>query len=142
VCVAVLQGVFEQPTDADTASIPLMPKDIVVMASDGLFDNLEISEIIAIISAWEQEEEQEAGDISTSSSNSRVNDTSCAARETNSSYDERCQALARSLVLAAREASLDKDKDSPFALLAKENDIMWGGGMPDDTTVVILQLSE
>ena len=25
-------------------------------------------------------------------------------------------------------------RDSPFAVLAKENDIMWGGGMPDDTS--------
>jgi hypothetical protein len=24
--------------------------------------------------------------------------------------------------------SLDKNRDGPFALLAKENDIMWGGG--------------
>ena len=33
-----------------------------------------------------------------------------------------------------------KNKDSPFALLAKENDIMWGGGMPDDTTVIVLRV--
>lgn len=40
----------------------------------------------------------------------------------------------------ARELSLDNTKDSPFALLAKENDIMWGGGMPDDITVVALRV--
>ncbi len=27
--------------------------------------------------------------------------------------------------------------DSPFALLAKDNDIMWGGGRPDDITVIV-----
>eukprot|EP00603_Paraphysomonas_imperforata_P008408 CAMPEP_0114426742 /NCGR_PEP_ID=MMETSP0103-20121206/7963_1 /TAXON_ID=37642 ORGANISM="Paraphysomonas imperforata, Strain PA2" /NCGR_SAMPLE_ID=MMETSP0103 /ASSEMBLY_ACC=CAM_ASM_000201 /LENGTH=602 /DNA_ID=CAMNT_0001595729 /DNA_START=383 /DNA_END=2191 /DNA_ORIENTATION=+ len=124
------EGVFEQPVDADTASIPLMPGDVVVLASDGLFDNLEISEIIAIISEWEQEEEQVHGGSGDEE-----------ARVENSSYDGRCQALARSLVVSARAASLSKDKDSPFALLAKENDIMWGGGMPDDTTVVIMQLT-
>ena len=36
----------------------------------------------------------------------------------------------------ARELSLDKMIDSPFAILAKENDIMWSGGMPDDCTII------
>ena len=40
----------------------------------------------------------------------------------------------------ARELSLDDTRDSPFALLAKENDVMWGGGMPDDITVVALRV--
>lgn len=40
----------------------------------------------------------------------------------------------------ARELSLDNTRDSPFALLAKENDIMWGGGMPDDITIVALRV--
>lgn len=35
---------------------------------------------------------------------------------------------------------MDKTRDSPFALLAKENDVMWGGGMPDDITVVALRV--
>ena len=47
--------------------------------------------------------------------------------------------LAKSLTEKAREFSLDTQRDSPFALLAKENDIMWGGGMPDDTTVVVMR---
>lgn len=51
-----------------------------------------------------------------------------------------CRDLAKTLTLKAREYSLDANKDSPFALLAKENDIMWGGGMPDDTTVVVMRV--
>lgn len=39
-----------------------------------------------------------------------------------------------------RELSLDKKTDSPFALLAKENDILWSGGMPDDCAVVCLRV--
>ena len=38
------------------------------------------------------------------------------------------------LVQKARENSLRKNIDSPFAILAKENDVMWSGGMPDDCT--------
>ena len=50
--------------------------------------------------------------------------------------------LASRLVKKARELSLDEQRDSPFALLAKETDIMWGGGMPDDTTVVVARVIE
>ena len=48
--------------------------------------------------------------------------------------------LAIEIVEKAREMSLDKNRDSPFALLAKENDIMWGGGMPDDTSVLVARV--
>ena len=40
-----------------------------------------------------------------------------------------------------KRQSLDDAVDSPFSLLAKENDVMWGGGMPDDVTVVCLEVS-
>lgn len=50
------------------------------------------------------------------------------------------QALSKQLVMKAREYSLDTNRDSPFAVLAKENDIMWGGGMPDDTTVIVARV--
>ena len=45
--------------------------------------------------------------------------------------------LAKLLATRAQERSLDKTVDSPFALLAKDNDIMWGGGRPDDITVIV-----
>jgi protein phosphatase PTC7 len=48
--------------------------------------------------------------------------------------------LAFRLADKARTLSLDKTRDSPFAILAKENDIMWGGGMPDDTSVVVARV--
>jgi hypothetical protein len=50
------------------------------------------------------------------------------------------ESLAKQIVLKARTLSLDKERDSPFAVLAKENDIMWGGGMPDDTSVVVARV--
>ena len=42
--------------------------------------------------------------------------------------------------MVAREKSLRDDIDSPFAVLAKENDVMWSGGMPDDVSVVVLHV--
>lgn len=44
--------------------------------------------------------------------------------------------LVKNLAQRAQERSLSKDQDSPFARLAKENDILWSGGMPDDITIV------
>ena len=41
---------------------------------------------------------------------------------------ERIHELAEALCQKARENSLDSATDSPFALLAKDNDIMWSGG--------------
>ena len=54
--------------------------------------------------------------------------------------EEAMQALARNIVLKARELSIDKKRDSPFAVLAKDNDILWSGGMPDDTTVAVARV--
>ena len=88
-----------------------MPGDTIILATDGLFDNLALDDIVAEVAEWEDD-----------------------SKETN------VEVLAKTLVERAREYSLDNSRDSPFAVLAKENDIMWGGGMPDDTTVVVLRV--
>ena len=99
---------FEKPGDATVGNFPVHRGDVIVVGSDGLFDNVEIVDIAEIVGEWEA-----AG-----------------------SGDR--DALAAKLCDRARDLSLDDRTDSPFALLAKENDIMWGGGMPDDVTVVVM----
>ena len=108
------------------ASIAIYPGDIVLMATDGLFDNLDLDEIMDEISVWEKKWF-----------------SSCTAEELqqpSAQGPDAMFALARALVTKARELSLDKGRDSPFAVLAKENDILWSGGMPDDTTVVVARV--
>ena len=100
-----------------------MPGDIIILATDGLFDNLDLDEIVAEVGAWEKSS-KEASSSSSSSSSQDIG------------------ALAEQLVQKARLLSLDKSRDSPFAILAKENDIMWGGGMPDDTSVVVARVTK
>jgi hypothetical protein len=85
-----------------------MTDDIIVMASDGLFDNLEISEIISIIAAWENENKKNKIGVYDDRSTTQITGD---VSHTNSSYSLRCKELAKSLVLAAREASLNKEKD-------------------------------
>jgi protein phosphatase PTC7 len=120
--------VFETPNDADTASIPLVPGDIIILATDGLYDNLDLNEIVDVVHRWEAEHFP-----STGNEGKEKDDIKLPSKTGNKAVSQ----LAERLVKLARELSLDTHRDSPFALLAKENDIMWGGGMPDDTTVIV-----
>lgn len=53
------------------------------------------------------------------------------------------QILSERLTWKARELSIDTSKDSPFSLLAKDNDIMWNlGGKPDDTVVIVARIAD
>ena len=124
---------FKTAADSCNTSIHIRRGDIIIMATDGLFDNVDIDDIAKIALEWEQK-------------NGFIRGGDIAAREKrwsmgNSMSVQSCETLpelARSLCEKARENSLDSSVDSPFAILAKENDIMWSGGMPDDCTVVAL----
>ena len=118
-------GKFETPSDADSATLPIMAGDIIIMATDGLFDNLDLDEIINEVSDWELKYFTSTDDtLQSPKKNSQI------------AMDK----LAKQLVIKAREMSLDPLRDSPFAVLAKDNDIMWGGGRPDDTTVIVARV--
>ena len=126
---------FKSAAQSCTTSIHIRRGDIVIMATDGLFDNVELEDIASIALEWEEksgfilggdiatrEKRWEAGSSMTKESAEHVSD------------------LAAALVQRARENSLDQKTDSPFAILAKENDVMWSGGMPDDCTVIALHV--
>jgi hypothetical protein len=53
---------------------------------------------------------------------------------------ERIHDLSQALCKRAWENSLNLEVDSPFAILAKENHIMWSGGMPDECTVIAMHI--
>jgi len=100
---------FETPQDAALVRVPIEEGDVVVLATDGLFDNVGEEEVIAVVEASE---------------------------------GEGAQQLATRLAHRAQELSLAREVDSPFAVLAKENDILWGGGRPDDITVVAFRVAQ
>jgi protein phosphatase PTC7 len=122
---------FETPTDAANHSMTVLPGDIIVLATDGLFDNLDLDDLVTHINEWES---RWFGKLWCKYPLDQPGENTTKDQE---AMDE----LARSIVHKARELSLDKSIDSPFALLAKDNDIMWSGGMPDDTTVVIARVT-
>lgn len=126
---------FKNAADSCTTSIHVRRGDIIIMATDGLFDNVELEDIASISLEWEEK-------------NGFIRDGDIAAREkrweagssmTNHSA-EVIEDLAAALVERARENSTNPNIESPFAILAKENDIMWSGGMPDDCTVVAMHV--
>lgn len=126
---------FKNAAQSCTTSIHIRRGDIIIMATDGLFDNVELDDIASIALDWEEK-------------NGFIRDGDIVAREkrweagtsmTMQSADV-VAGLAEALVQRARENSLDKNTDSPFAILAKENDIMWSGGMPDDCTVIAMHV--
>lgn len=122
---------FKSAADSCTTSIHIRRGDIILMATDGLFDNVDIDDIAKIALDWEQDNGFiRGGDIIErekrwSAGNSMTLQSS-----------EQIGELAQRLCIQARENSLDNSIDSPFAILAKENDIMWSGGMPDDCTII------
>lgn len=93
---------FETPSNGVRLRVPVMEGDLIILATDGLFDNVDEEDLLEIVRT-EPEVEQ----------------------------------LTRKLVQKAYDLSLDRSRDSPFARLAKENDLMWGGGMPDDITIIV-----
>uniref|UniRef100_A0A6U8SVG2 Protein phosphatase n=1 Tax=Emiliania huxleyi TaxID=2903 RepID=A0A6U8SVG2_EMIHU len=95
--------------DASLVRVPVRPGDILVLATDGLFDNVDEEALLDTI-----EDLIEGSGTGASP-----------------------QQLADAIAARAKELSLDKSVDSPFAILAKDNDILWGGGRPDDITVLV-----
>jgi protein phosphatase PTC7 len=111
---------FKRANDACSTSVHIRRGDIIILATDGLFDNVEVDDIAAICLAWEQKN----GFI-------RGGDTMGRQRrwEMGNSLAllsmERISDLATELCQKARINSLNNAIDSPFAILAKENDVMW-----------------
>lgn len=92
---------FETPENGVRLRVPVLEGDLILLATDGLFDNVDEDVLLEIVRAEPD-----------------------VAR------------MTRKLVAKAYELSLDRSRDSPFARLAKENDLLWGGGMPDDITII------
>jgi protein phosphatase PTC7 len=102
--------ISDSPQDALTYTFNLQPGDIIVAATDGLWDNMQIAEILSIAEALSQR---------------------------NKDPETFCVELARELVETAAKMSIDKRFLSPFAVKAHKWNKKYTGGKPDDITVVV-----
>lgn len=105
----------DRAEDALLSTTPLAPGDVVVAGSDGLFDNLSDDDIARIV----QTEIDKAGGIAGGAAKA-------------------APTVARALLAEAFEASLDAERDTPYAHAASEFfDLVYSGGKKDDITVLV-----
>lgn len=97
----------DDPAGAEVQSHEVLPGDVVIVGSDGLFDNLYNDNILKI-----------------------VNDVYAKA-------GANLQSLANTLLEETYKLSLDKTFMSPFAKHAQESKLYFRGGKSDDITIVI-----
>ncbi|XP_076344822.1 protein phosphatase PTC7 homolog isoform X1 [Tachypleus tridentatus] len=101
------QVLSDSPESADTSSFRVEEGDLILVATDGLFDNLPENMILRELSKLRDQE------------------------------IENVQQVVNSLALQARQLAFDATYLSPFALRARENGIDAVGGKPDDITILL-----
>lgn len=101
---------------ADRSLLPVQSGDIILLATDGLWDNV-----------WERE----------------LVDTLTSRLQGSSTATDRAslERLAKDLVQKARIAAVS-EKDSPFAVESKKHGKDYSGGKPDDITVIVAVISD
>ncbi|XP_064461225.1 protein phosphatase PTC7 homolog [Ornithodoros turicata] len=101
----------DSPDSAATSSFPVQEGDLILMATDGLFDNLPENMIVSELAQLK--------DVGLESIQQTVN----------------------SLALQARRLAFDEAHLSPFSLRARDNGIEAIGGKPDDITILLAAVS-
>eukprot|EP00930_Biecheleria_cincta_P083894 TRINITY_DN7339_c0_g1_i1.p1 TRINITY_DN7339_c0_g1~~TRINITY_DN7339_c0_g1_i1.p1 ORF type:complete len:465 (-),score=92.43 TRINITY_DN7339_c0_g1_i1:202-1596(-) len=117
----------DQPEDAETYTFQLQEGDLLVLGTDGLFDNLHDHEICQLVSRTiapfevEQSFDIERGELT--SGNGGKTSTSAAF-------------LAETLAQAALQRSCSQEGKTPFSLHAQQAGLYHVGGKMDDITCV------
>eukprot|EP00580_Thalassiosira_gravida_P017534 CAMPEP_0201661086 /NCGR_PEP_ID=MMETSP0494-20130426/3541_1 /ASSEMBLY_ACC=CAM_ASM_000839 /TAXON_ID=420259 /ORGANISM="Thalassiosira gravida, Strain GMp14c1" /LENGTH=660 /DNA_ID=CAMNT_0048139109 /DNA_START=287 /DNA_END=2266 /DNA_ORIENTATION=+ len=112
---------FKMASDSCASSVHILRGDIIIMATDGLFDNVDVEDLAYIALQWEHE----SGFIENIGGIPKRNKRWDEGESRTDISAQAIPRLAEILCQKARENSLDNTVDSPFAMLAKENDIMW-----------------
>ncbi|KAK5072503.1 Protein phosphatase 2C 7 [Lithohypha guttulata] len=130
----------DSPDRADVADNQLQHGDIVIFATDGVWDNLSSQDVLTIVSqqmrdakAWERTEKGLTvntliSDLVQPGSSDKRNGASLQS------------VLASHIVGEAKAASMDRKRDGPFAKAVQREYPMdrWHGGKVDDITVLVL----
>ncbi|KAK4230676.1 phosphatase 2C-like domain-containing protein [Podospora fimiseda] len=140
---------MDQPRDAEVSRHSLRHGDVLVFASDGLWDNLFNQDILRIVSrtmakagAWAKTERgvQVPPDLKpfTEVKTSEDGEAPSPQQPTLQSM------LATQIVGAAKSASMDPNLEGPFAKEVKKYypHEVWRGGKEDDICVVVVLVSE
>ena len=129
---------INRPEDALRLRIRIEPGDLVLLGSDGLFDNLFDEDICAAVRS--SLITNPIGQVtlgSVSNNNGKDSSPFIVKYQFATPTRQKLQALADELAKKAREASRDQNYHSPFAKRAIEQGIYAIGGKEDDITVVL-----
>ena len=145
-------SVADHPSTAQMFDAVLEEGDLVVMGSDGVFDNLTDSEILAeafrhvSLHQEEQEEQEEQEGQKGQEGQGKVEGSGGGqggkkeARQSSSSPGLRKVAgdIASSLADLSFWKSVDKSAETPFSMSASEAfDVVYSGGKKDDITIIV-----
>jgi protein phosphatase PTC7 len=137
---------MDQPRDAEVTRHRLRHGDVLVFASDGLWDNLFNQDVLRIVSrtmaragAWAITERgvQVASDLRPYTALGEANTPA-------SSHPTLQSMVATEIVSAAKAASVNRKLDGPFAKEVKKYypHEVWHGGKEDDICTVVVLVSE
>jgi protein phosphatase PTC7 len=140
----------EKPSEADLYQHDLFHGDVLVFATDGVWDNISPEDMLRIVSGvmvkfqgWVQSVEGDSGVGQNLTTLASGKTTFAGVR--NGTFPGLAAVVASAITQEAKEASLDTRRDGPFAKEVKryfprEN---YRGGKPDDIcTIVALVLEE
>lgn len=126
---------FEKPSYAHQNAVPVLKDDLIIVASDGLFDNMTEEQVVEVVSNAIHHFCSPARSFSLSLLHHspptllppQVDEVTAADREASSPMQsqELSDAIAKAIVDRAYELSVDRDNDGPFAQLAKDEGILW-----------------
>lgn len=133
----------ETPAQADVEKHQLKHGDIVLFATDGVWDNLSAQDTLAIVTRVMEEHEYWYKSHNFAGAETMLNET--LVRSMPKTLGQRQQdkylpgLLATAVMREAKTAGLDRRRNGPFAkevnrLYPQEG---WEGGKPDDIAVVV-----
>lgn len=105
------QVLSDSPESADTMEFEVFNGDLIIVATDGLFDNMSDTDIVDELAKMEEV------------------------------TSESIQWAANSIAMLARRHAFNSQYMSPFARRAGENGIQTIGGKPDDITVLLASVA-
>lgn len=131
----------ETPAQADVATHQLKHGDIVLFATDGVWDNLSAQDTLAIVTRVMED----GGYWSISDNGAETTVNEVLIRALPLSVEDKPQnsylpgLLAAAVMREAKMAGLDRRRNGPFAKEVKQHypDEDWQGGKPDDIAVVV-----
>ena len=146
---------MDLPMDADVSEIALRRGDIVIFATDGVWDNLfhqdilhTVNHVMGVHGAWEHSDDS-LGDDSCDNGGVRVSNSLEKLVAPSSQYSSnKSQSLQRQLAIelvdAARLAASDTKRVSPFAKGSRQAwpEDPWQGGKMDDICVVVAVVAQ